>query len=235
MPGAARAGPRRRGQAGHRDDRQTRRPPSSTSIGSASSAAVRGIRPTAVLVGSVGKTVWGGLRVGWIRAERPLIRKLVGLRARRRPRHPDPRAAHRDRAAAGHAAHPRAPQGAAARRARPPRAAAGRPVPRVGGSARARRPHDLGQPRLARQLAARARGPQPRPADCRPDRASASTAPSNASCASRSATRPRRRRAPSTRSPWPGARCCGIRCPTPAISPTSSSPGARSVTRFTAE
>ncbi|HEY9423305.1 MAG TPA: PLP-dependent aminotransferase family protein, partial [Microterricola sp.] len=35
----------------------------------------------AVLVGSVGKTVWGGLRVGWIRAERPLIRKLVGLRA----------------------------------------------------------------------------------------------------------------------------------------------------------
>lgn len=35
----------------------------------------------AVLVGSVGKTVWGGLRVGWIRAERPLIRKLIGLRA----------------------------------------------------------------------------------------------------------------------------------------------------------
>ncbi|PES93972.1 GntR family transcriptional regulator, partial [Priestia megaterium] len=28
-----------------------------------------------------GKTVWGGLRVGWIRAERPLIRKLVALRA----------------------------------------------------------------------------------------------------------------------------------------------------------
>ncbi len=35
----------------------------------------------AVLVGSVGKTVWGGLRIGWIRAERPLIRKLIGLRA----------------------------------------------------------------------------------------------------------------------------------------------------------
>ena len=35
----------------------------------------------AVLVGSVGKTVWGGVRVGWIRAERPLIRKLVAARA----------------------------------------------------------------------------------------------------------------------------------------------------------
>ncbi|MET0725781.1 MAG: PLP-dependent aminotransferase family protein [Leifsonia sp.] len=35
----------------------------------------------AVLVGSVGKTVWGGVRIGWIRAERPLIRKLVAARA----------------------------------------------------------------------------------------------------------------------------------------------------------
>ncbi|WP_394553296.1 PLP-dependent aminotransferase family protein [Agromyces sp. MMS24-JH15] len=35
----------------------------------------------AVLVGSVGKTVWGGLRVGWIRAERPLIRRLLAVRA----------------------------------------------------------------------------------------------------------------------------------------------------------
>ncbi|WP_082717100.1 PLP-dependent aminotransferase family protein [Microterricola viridarii] len=35
----------------------------------------------AVLVGSIGKTVWGGLRIGWIRAEKPLIRKLIGLRA----------------------------------------------------------------------------------------------------------------------------------------------------------
>ncbi|MFC6356023.1 MocR-like transcription factor YczR [Luethyella okanaganae] len=35
----------------------------------------------AVLIGSVGKTVWGGLRVGWIRAEQALIRKLIGVRA----------------------------------------------------------------------------------------------------------------------------------------------------------
>jgi DNA-binding transcriptional MocR family regulator len=30
-----------------------------------------------VLIGSVGKSLWGGLRVGWIRAERPLIQRLV--------------------------------------------------------------------------------------------------------------------------------------------------------------
>lgn len=35
----------------------------------------------AVLVGSVGKTVWGGVRIGWIRAERPLIRTLIGMRS----------------------------------------------------------------------------------------------------------------------------------------------------------
>lgn len=35
----------------------------------------------AVMVGSVGKTVWGGLRVGWIRADRPLIRRLLAVRA----------------------------------------------------------------------------------------------------------------------------------------------------------
>ena len=35
----------------------------------------------AVLVGSVGKTVWGGIRVGWIRAERPLIRRLLAVRS----------------------------------------------------------------------------------------------------------------------------------------------------------
>ncbi|WP_395245367.1 PLP-dependent aminotransferase family protein [Agromyces sp. MMS24-K17] len=34
----------------------------------------------AVLVGSVGKTIWGGLRIGWIRAERPLLRKLLAVR-----------------------------------------------------------------------------------------------------------------------------------------------------------
>ncbi|MEJ3403648.1 PLP-dependent aminotransferase family protein [Rathayibacter sp. YIM 133350] len=35
----------------------------------------------AVLIGSVGKTVWGGVRIGWIRAERSLIRKLVAARS----------------------------------------------------------------------------------------------------------------------------------------------------------
>lgn len=36
---------------------------------------------TAVLIGSVAKTVWGGIRIGWIRAERSLIRKLVAARS----------------------------------------------------------------------------------------------------------------------------------------------------------
>ncbi|MDR5698659.1 MocR-like transcription factor YczR [Agromyces aerolatus] len=35
----------------------------------------------AVMIGSVGKTVWGGVRVGWIRADRPLIRRLLAVRA----------------------------------------------------------------------------------------------------------------------------------------------------------
>ena len=35
----------------------------------------------AVLIGSVGKTVWGGVRVGWIRADRPLIRRLLSVRS----------------------------------------------------------------------------------------------------------------------------------------------------------
>lgn len=37
-----------------------------------------GSRP--ILVGSVGKTLWGGLRIGWIRAERPIIQRLVRAR-----------------------------------------------------------------------------------------------------------------------------------------------------------
>jgi DNA-binding transcriptional MocR family regulator len=35
----------------------------------------------AILIGSVGKTVWGGLRVGWIRAERDVIQRLTRARA----------------------------------------------------------------------------------------------------------------------------------------------------------
>jgi len=34
----------------------------------------------AVLVGSVGKTVWGGLRLGWIRADRTMIQRLARAR-----------------------------------------------------------------------------------------------------------------------------------------------------------
>jgi DNA-binding transcriptional MocR family regulator len=37
-----------------------------------------GSRP--VLVGSVGKSLWGGLRIGWIRAERPIIQRLARAR-----------------------------------------------------------------------------------------------------------------------------------------------------------
>ncbi|MGA7149101.1 MAG: PLP-dependent aminotransferase family protein [Microbacterium sp.] len=35
---------------------------------------------TVVRIGSLGKTVWGGLRVGWIRADADLIRRLVAAR-----------------------------------------------------------------------------------------------------------------------------------------------------------
>ncbi len=35
---------------------------------------------SAILVGSVGKTVWGGLRIGWIRADRTVIQRLARAR-----------------------------------------------------------------------------------------------------------------------------------------------------------
>jgi DNA-binding transcriptional MocR family regulator len=35
----------------------------------------------AILIGSVGKTVWGGVRIGWIRADRQVIQKLVRARS----------------------------------------------------------------------------------------------------------------------------------------------------------
>jgi DNA-binding transcriptional MocR family regulator len=35
----------------------------------------------AITIGSVGKTVWGGVRVGWIRAERNIIQRLVRARS----------------------------------------------------------------------------------------------------------------------------------------------------------
>lgn len=42
--------------------------------------AARSDGPEPVRIGSLGKTVWGGLRVGWIRASEVLIRRLVGAR-----------------------------------------------------------------------------------------------------------------------------------------------------------
>ena len=36
---------------------------------------------SAILIGSVGKTVWGGVRVGWIRADRTVIQRLIRARA----------------------------------------------------------------------------------------------------------------------------------------------------------
>jgi DNA-binding transcriptional MocR family regulator len=35
---------------------------------------------TPILVGSVGKSLWGGLRIGWIRAQRPIIQRLARAR-----------------------------------------------------------------------------------------------------------------------------------------------------------
>jgi DNA-binding transcriptional MocR family regulator len=43
--------------------------------------AGRDAAASVVLIGSVGKTVWGGVRVGWIRAERQLIQRLVRARS----------------------------------------------------------------------------------------------------------------------------------------------------------
>jgi DNA-binding transcriptional MocR family regulator len=39
------------------------------------------VHGNAILVGSVGKTVWGGLRVGWIRADRTIIQRLIRARS----------------------------------------------------------------------------------------------------------------------------------------------------------
>jgi DNA-binding transcriptional MocR family regulator len=44
-------------------------------------AAYASTATSAVLVGSVGKTVWGGLRVGWVRADPSVIERLVRARS----------------------------------------------------------------------------------------------------------------------------------------------------------
>lgn len=47
---------------------------------SAAPPVVGADHPSVIRVGSLGKTVWGGLRVGWIRADADLIRRLVAAR-----------------------------------------------------------------------------------------------------------------------------------------------------------
>jgi DNA-binding transcriptional MocR family regulator len=39
------------------------------------------IDPSVVTIGSLSKTVWGGLRIGWIRAQADLVQKVAALRA----------------------------------------------------------------------------------------------------------------------------------------------------------
>ncbi|MWV51060.1 aminotransferase class I/II-fold pyridoxal phosphate-dependent enzyme [Rathayibacter sp. VKM Ac-2803] len=43
--------------------------------------AAYGPEGTVLSIGSVGKTLWGGIRIGWIRADRSVIRKLVAARS----------------------------------------------------------------------------------------------------------------------------------------------------------
>jgi DNA-binding transcriptional MocR family regulator len=50
-------------------------------IDRASAALPMAAYGAAVLIGSIGKTLWGGLRVGWIRAERQLIQALARQRS----------------------------------------------------------------------------------------------------------------------------------------------------------
>jgi DNA-binding transcriptional MocR family regulator len=46
----------------------------------AAAYAAAGEEAGVVMIGSVGKTIWDGLRVGWIRAEEGLIRRLGAAR-----------------------------------------------------------------------------------------------------------------------------------------------------------
>ena len=39
-----------------------------------------GVHGTVITIGSVGKSVWGGLRIGWIRAEREIIQRIARMR-----------------------------------------------------------------------------------------------------------------------------------------------------------
>ena len=129
--------------------------------GQAAPRAVRRPHGRAVTIGSVGKTVWGGLRIGWIRADRELIQRA---RARCASRATSARRSSSSSSCssccADYDADPRRPPRLPARGPRPPRDALRRAAAGVERAARRRRAHRLGQPRRPGQLAARARRPQ---------------------------------------------------------------------------
>ena len=169
----------------------------------------------AVMVGSVGKTVWGGLRVGWIRADRPLIRRLLAVRSpgdlgtpiieqlivtRLLERMDDILDLRREQLRAGRARL----EGLLADAFPDWR------VPHVDGGIVTW--VGLGAP-VSSQLALAARA---RASSSRRVRASASTAPSSVSCGCRSASRPRRRMPRCRRSRERGARSRRRRCPSRA-------------------
>ena len=184
---ARRAGPRLAHAAG--DRRDDRRPASSTAA--TPPPPVAALDPdgeTVITIGSMSKAFWAGLRIGWIRANPALIRRLAAARAALDIRSPvleqliavelladaddDPRAPARRR--------PRAP-----RRVR--RRAARRRCPEWRFAAARRRAVALGRARRAAQHRARRDRRPLRPAARRRARASASTARSSASCACPSA------------------------------------------------
>ena len=82
--------------AGHESSSPTRPPRNSTSIGRRALPAARRVRSTRCSSARSARPCGAALRIGWIRAERPLIRKLVAARAAGDLGTPDPRAAHRD-------------------------------------------------------------------------------------------------------------------------------------------
>ena len=72
----ARGGARGLGARARRDDGRSRHRPRRDRARASSD----GDPASVVRIGSLGKTVWGGLRVGWIRAEGDLVRRLVAAR-----------------------------------------------------------------------------------------------------------------------------------------------------------
>ena len=124
--------------------------------------ATPGDERSVVTIGSVGKTIWDGLRVGWIRAEPGLIRTLAAAPLVERPRHAGARAADRHAHAPRHALDPRRAPRAVARGPGPPRADRRRAFPRLEGAPGRGRHRELGGAGFAVSsqlaLAARAEG-----------------------------------------------------------------------------